>query len=194
MTSYDVTTMSTIIKPYSIKNGSERSGFDDSVRLRIFHKMCGPGPGQDGETCPATDIDLILRNLGMLEVDLHVIAEYNHAIPVALGEYKHEKSREAFPPSLRLTNYQVVGWIANKCEIPFFAYKYAADFSWWRVAPMCGRARAIMATEQTLTAVEYAAHLYSLRGWALPDCVPENLRLHMGIVHRTLQESGISQS
>jgi len=122
----------------------ERSGWRDS-KLSLRHRLWG-------WDCPAVDIDFLM-------------IEYNHCRAVTLVEYKHELAAPILPtnPSIR-----AIIDLADRAGLPAFIVRYAADLSWWRVAPLNHRAADYLPERRLMSEREYVALLYRIRGMAIP--------------------------
>lgn len=122
----------------------ERTGWRDG-RISDRHR-------QWGYDCPALDIDFLML-------------EYDAGKAVALVEYKHEDAPEVrrSHPSI-----QAVIDLADRAGLPAFVVRYADNFASWYVIPLNDHARAVFATEGSLTEAEWVALLYRCRGRSLP--------------------------
>lgn len=118
----------------------ERTGWRDEA-LSNRHRTWGKG-------CAAVDIDFLML-------------EYNYAAPAALVEYKNEFA--AVQSSKHFT-YQALAELANRARIPFFACRYASDFSWWKVTPLNPNAKEHIPETTVMTESQWVELLYKTRG------------------------------
>ena len=123
----------------------ERTGWRDQ-RISELHRTWG-------YDCPALDIDFLML-------------EYDHAIPSALVEFKHENA-----PPLRMghPSIRTLKELCNRANIPFFLVRYADNFSWFHVTPGNDRASEFVTEPVRLTELEWITLLYRCRGRAVPD-------------------------
>jgi hypothetical protein len=120
---------------------------DIQKRLYERHRSWGSGP--------ATDIDCIL-------------IEYDRSRPVALIEYKIEFARTYF---LSHPNYQCIKRIADTCKLPFFAVRYAANFSWFKVTPLNHFAKMWIKKPRAMSERDYIKFQYLIRRKDPPTCL-----------------------
>lgn len=108
-----------------------------------------------GFNCPATDIDFFL--------------EYDGGKSVAIIEYKHEYAPKIHPK----TNYNIKALqnLASRAAVPFFAVRYANDFTWWTVVPLNKFAKQFLKTRTTMTELQYVTFLYDIRHRKIPQDV-----------------------
>ena len=118
----------------------ERSGWRDE-RLSSLHRTWG-------WDLPMVDIDWL-------------VTEYDSAMPAAIVEYKNEKAKPADP---KHPSYRAIKWLADMAGIPFFACRYASDFSWWLVVPLNEKAKEFLRFRKKMTQEEYIHFMYSVRG------------------------------
>ncbi len=103
-----------------------------------------------GWDCPAVDIDFLML-------------EYDTGLPVALVEYKHERAKMQSPSH---PSYKALSELGDRAGIPFFAVRYADDFSWWKVIPLNKVSLSITQDRVQYTEQEYVKFLMGLRGRA----------------------------
>lgn len=101
-----------------------------------------------GWDCPAIDIDFLM-------------CEYDQSKAVALVEYKNE---QAAPQSSQHPSYRALTDLADRAGLPFFAVRYANDFSWWIVVPINAVAQNLLPKRKRLTEQDWIAFLVQLRG------------------------------
>lgn len=130
---------------------TERTGWRD-VYLAQRHRQWGIG-------CPAVDMDLILVELNNMKV-------------CAIIEYKHEFARPQLPTN---PTYVALAGMASSAAVPFFAVRYAQDYSWWRVIPLNGNAKQVLPDRTEMTERQYVEFLYRIRGSSAPNAVFELL-------------------
>lgn len=118
----------------------ERTGWRD-MNLSERHRMWG-------WDCPAVDLDFLFL-------------EYDKGRAVALVEYKHERAK----PQLAVhPTYQAMIDLANRADVPVFACRYAADFSWFRIIPLNSRAKDHAPQRFETDEAGWVAFLYRIRG------------------------------
>lgn len=122
----------------------ERSGWRDE-RISRRHRDWG-------WDCPVVDIDWL-------------VAEYDHAKPVAIIEYKHE---QAPPIQLNSVNCRVLAALGDMARLPVFIVRYADDFSWLRIAPLNALAKQWLPQRAELSEPDFVALLYRVRGREMP--------------------------
>lgn len=130
---------------------AERTGWRD-LKLSERHRRWG-------WDCPAVDLDFLFL-------------EYDKGKAVALVEYKHEL---APPQYASHPSYQAMIDLGNRADLPVFACRYAADFSWWRVVPLNQKAKELLPTIKEMTETEWVTLLYRLRGYEPPKGLLEGL-------------------
>lgn len=123
----------------------ERTGWRDA-RLSRRHRSWGPD-------LPAVDIDFLL-------------AEYDHADPRALIEYKHQWAAPVAPSSPGL---QVVSRLADRADLPAFVVRYSGDLSQYRVRALSEGAASIISEPEEMSEAEYVDFLHLLRGRIPPS-------------------------
>jgi len=101
-----------------------------------------------GWDCPAVDIDFLM-------------IEYDKCIPVAIVEYKHENAK---PQMATSASFKALINLGDRANLPVFACRYAADFSWWKVIPLNIKAKDMLSKRTKMTEQEYVEFLYELRG------------------------------
>ena len=102
---------------------------------------------QWGVTCTATDLDFTL-------------IEYNYWTPLALIEYKHERT----PPMYESDgNIRVISKLGTMAGIPSFACRYAEDYSWFFVVSLNKEAKAVLPNRTKMNEKEYVEFLMKLR-------------------------------
>ena len=125
---------------------AERTGWRDP-EISGRHRMWG-------FDCPAADVDWI---------------EYNHGVPVAMVEYKHEKAK---PVEARKDwNLKAFVAVATSAQLPAFIVRYAGDFTWWKVRPLNALAQKTVRATTRMDERTYVAMLYKLRGLLTPEDV-----------------------
>jgi len=124
---------------------SERTGWRD-LGLSERHRRWG-------WDCPAINLDFLFL-------------EYDRGKATALVEYKHE---EAVPVQSWHPSYRALVDLGDRAGLPVFAVRYAADFSWWWVQPLNGRAGDWLPDGQRLSEREWVELLYRIRGQPLPQ-------------------------
>ena len=117
----------------------ERTGWRDQA-LSLRHRDWGLN-------CPAVDIDFLML-------------EYDHGLPVALVEYKHEDFDIGAMSDATWNAFRV---LCENSKIPLYRVVYAKDLSWYEVEPMNDIAAAITAEIITLSEHDYVALLYRIR-------------------------------
>ncbi len=121
----------------------EKSGWRDE-RLSKRHRLYG-------YNTPFQDIDWI---------------EYDNCIPVALIEYKHERSTTADVTNCQMKTLANLG---NMAGLPAFMVVYSDKFEFW-VTPLNDLAQKIIPTPDTeLTERRYVDFLYFIRGRKITD-------------------------
>lgn len=125
----------------------ERSGWRDQ-RISDRHRKWGVD-------CPGADLDFVL-------------IEYDHSIPRAVIEYKHElfKRSEVDPEN---PNIKAIVALSNAAHIPFFVTVYNDELTLFTVTPMNELAKLYfpVGTER-LSEAEYVAVLYAIRDRRMP--------------------------
>lgn len=139
----------------------ERTGWrDESISRR--HRLWGV------ET-QATDIDWLV---------IEYRSESGDIRPVAIVEYKNQHAPEQ---RLSMPQYVVLGKLATRADLPFFAVRYATDFSFFRVVPANIWAKVLLPENRDMTEVQYVTLLYRLRGYGgVPAKVLEKLKQTAG--------------
>lgn len=132
----------------------ERTGWRDE-RISLRHRYYW------GFHCPAVDVDFLM-------------IEYDTAIPIAIVEYKHEYADLQLPSK---PSYRAIRELANRANLPFFAARYAEDFSTFTVTPLNSRARQFLSTQTMMNEVAFVTLLYRIRGRALPESVKQKIGL-----------------
>jgi hypothetical protein len=127
-------------------SANERSGWRDqelSKRHREFW----------GKNCPACDLDFLM-------------VEYNHAVPIALVEYKHYRAR---PVNLGEATYRALVALAAKAELPFLLAFYWPETWCFYIYPVNERARAVYDTPDRcrLSEHRYVKSLHFMRDEAI---------------------------
>jgi len=122
----------------------ERTGWRDEALSQRHRKW--------GWDCPAVDIDFLML-------------EYDQGKAKALVEYKHENAK---PQDPKHPSYKAMKDLADRAQIPFFAVRYAGDFSWWRVHPLNDYAHKFLPKTCQMTEVGYVTLLYTIRGRPVP--------------------------
>lgn len=135
-------------------SSEERTGWRDEAISR-WHRTIG-------FDCPMVDIDF-------------VVAEYDHCIPVAIIEYKHERANprdfESTHPSIK-----TLCAMADKAAIPFFVVIYSSDLLKFTVRPMNKLAIAKIPCEKVdRPQRQFVNFLYWLRGRKTPPEILEKL-------------------
>jgi len=125
----------------------ERTSWRD-LEMSLRHRKWGCD-------CPAIDIDFLL-------------IEYDHARPVALVEYKHER---AAPQYVTHASYRALVRLGNLAKLPVFTVRYAADFSLWKVAPLNAAATGYCPHRVAMNEREWVSLLYRIRGREVPEDV-----------------------
>ncbi len=123
----------------------ERTGWRDE-RLSAWHR-------QQGRNLPALDLDFCLL-------------EYDGGKAVALVEYKHERAAPVWPDTDR--NLRALADLADRAGVVALLVRYADDLSWFKVAALNTRGRRFVPRPVVLSADEYRAVLYRIRGRAVP--------------------------
>lgn len=100
-----------------------------------------------GYDMPAVDIDFLL-------------IEYDERKPKALIDYKHENARKV---SLKSANVAALAWVVNRCALPYFIVRYAADLSWFNVVPVNSHARSFVEIRTLMTKASFEKLLGDLR-------------------------------
>ena len=137
----------------------ERQGWRDE-RISRRHRLWGV------ET-QATDIDWLVTEYRNESGDIR---------PVAIVEYKNEHAPKQ---NLTMPQYRVLGKLATRADIPFFAVRYADDFSNLLVVPANSWARALIPEPRHMTEIQYVEFMYHLRGYnSIPQKVIERLTPH----------------
>jgi len=119
-----------------------------------------------GQHCPVVDLDFV---------------PYNGGLPTGLIEYKHEYGKplslEAERRALLRPTAVLIELVKpRQDELPFFMCRYAADFSWFKVAAMNEAAeRALRVKRACLDEIQYVRFLWSLSGRRPPRWVEKNL-------------------
>lgn len=122
----------------------QRLSDEDRIKLsmKISHRH-----REWGWDVPAVDIDFLL-------------VEYDAGIPRALIEYKHEL---ATIQRSGHSSYRALKWLCDGVKLPFFAVRWADDFSWFRVIPLNKHADKIITDTKEFTEEQYVEFLYSIR-------------------------------
>lgn len=129
----------------------ERSGWRDE-RISKRHRMWG-------WDCPALDIDFLML-------------EYNHGLPMALVEFKHEN---AAPIHMGHPSVRALKIMADRTRISLFLVRYADDFSWYFVTPGNDNARNFLPEAMHMTERNWVELLYRCRGLEVPEGLAEQL-------------------
>lgn len=97
-----------------------------------------------------------------VDLDFLPLVEYNHRIPVAIVEYKHEFAPPQWGADASL---QALKYLADSAKIPFIICIYADDFSWFRVTAFNEKARSwIPGKYQKMSEPQWVNFIYELRG------------------------------
>jgi hypothetical protein len=133
----------------------ERSGWRDLALSKRHRKW--------GWDCPAVDLDFLFL-------------EYDRGQPVAIVEYKHERSQmqHASHPT-----YQAMINLGTRAGIPVFASRYKADFSEWTIVPLNDMAKLKLPARKVMTEREWVTFLYELRGYTPPDQLFEGAKVRI---------------
>lgn len=123
----------------------ERTGWRDQA-LSERHRRWG-------WDCPAVDVDFLFL-------------EYDKGQPVALVEYKHERSPAQYASH---PSYQAMINLGDRANIPVFAVRYEDTFTCWSVIPLNGIATEKLSERAMMTEREWVTFLYELRGYTPPD-------------------------
>jgi hypothetical protein len=91
------------------------------------------------------------------------MVEYDHGLPVAVVEYKHENAE---PVNLKHPSYSAIGKLATLACKPFFVVRYTGGLDSFEVTPVNDYAKQSMQGKGVLTMSEYwyVRFLYHLRG------------------------------
>jgi len=135
----------------AIRTAPERTGWRDGHLSERHRKW--------GLACPALDIDFLLL-------------EYDRGRPTALVEYKGEHAPAQLPSH---PSYRALADLGNRAEIPFFAVRYAQDFSWWKIVAINRPAKRILPERQMYSERQWITFLYNLRGLQPPEDIFELL-------------------
>ena len=128
---------------------SERTGWRDE-RISRRHRSWG-------WDCPALDIDFLML-------------EYNHGLPSALVEFKHEN---AAPVHMGHPSMRALKILADRSRIPLFLVRYTDDFSRYFVTPGNENAREFLPHRTGMTELDWIKLLYRCRGLELPEGLAE---------------------
>lgn len=113
-----------------------------------------------GYNCPAVDLDF-------------VVAEYNHGLPVALAEYKHERARFSTDhPTYNALRALADGFSVDGIPkpLPFFVARYCPRDWWFRVIPLNEPAMKHYAPgRRDLSEQRFVRSLYMLRKRVLDE-------------------------
>jgi hypothetical protein len=123
---------------------NERTGWRDEELSRRHRTW--------GYDLPAVDLDFVLL-------------EYDHSVPVALIEHKHEL---AAPVDFNSPNIAALRSLADGARLKAFVVRYGASLDWYRVRPLNEQAKVIVPDEVRLNEAEYVRFLYRLRGRECP--------------------------
>lgn len=132
-----------------------------------------------GQDCPAVDLDFLM-------------CEYNHGLPVALVDYKHDCVGDVSVghPTMKALTALANGY--GRGPLPFFIAFYDPDEWWFRIKPMNAAAeKAYAPADRMLSERRYVRSLYVLRNATITaevmrvlstrkDVVP-NENYHMGV-------------
>ena len=132
----------------------ERTGWRD-MELSLRHRDWG-------FNCPAVDLDFLM-------------VEYNHGLPVAMVEYKHNKARM---PNLQHPTYRAIADLANGYRdggIPFIVAFYWPENWVFKVYPVNEIAKKTYRNGMKLSELRFVKSLYYLRGLTMESKVSEIL-------------------
>lgn len=123
----------------------ERTGWRDEG-LSLRHR-------QWGFDCPAVDLDFVM-------------VEYNHGSVCAIVEYKNEFAAPQYPSH---PSYKALADLATRSKVPFFAVRYASDFSRWKAHPLNSYAKKHLPNSNELSEKGWVDLLYRVRGLPMPQ-------------------------
>lgn len=112
-------------------------------------------------------------NVPMVDIDFLVV-EYDQSRPVALIEYK---DRAATVQHSSHPSYKALRWLCDQAQVPFYAVRYASNFSWWRVIPVNAAARSVQDDTREMNERRYVEWLYWMRGRSVPAGIIKELGL-----------------
>lgn len=129
----------------------ERTGWRDQEMSDRHRKW--------GWDCPMQDIDFLA-------------VEYDHFLPVAIVEYKHEAAELQ---TLANPSYKVLANLGRMANLPVFAVRYGTGLDWYNVVPIGGLATILIPKRVRMTEMEWVSFLYRLRGRTIPENIAKEI-------------------